>query len=142
MTESNSKNILPRLLITLLGIAFILWGITDIMLGLYGKSATAVITNIRREGGERNETIRGRYTYIISYSFTLPDGKSINSYTRKIGNSVFLKPDGKSKVIVKYFSFFPYINVPEQDTKPGLSQLILVAIGGFLTYIMNKRKIE
>jgi len=142
MTESNSKKILPRLLISLLGVAFILWGITDIMLGLFGESATAVITNIRREGGERNETIRGRYTYIISYSFTLPNGKNYSSYTRKIGNSVFLKPDGKSKVKVKYFSSFPFINVPEEDTRPGPSQLILGAIGVFLIYFMNKRNIE
>jgi len=142
MSESNSKKILPRLLITLLGVAFILWGLTDIMLGLFGKTTTAVITNIRREGGERNETIRGRYTYIISYSFTLPDGKSISSYTRRIGNSVFLKADGKSKVMVKYFSSFPYINVQEQDTKPGIGQLILIAIGCFLIYIINRRIIE
>jgi hypothetical protein len=138
MTESNSKRILPRLLITLLGVAFILWGLTDIMLGLFGESATAVITDIRREGGERNETIRGRYTYIISYSFTLPNGKSYSSYTRKIGNSVFLKPDGKSKVKVKYFSTFPFINAREQDTKPGFGQLIIMAIGFFLIYIINR----
>ncbi|MDP3912533.1 MAG: hypothetical protein Q8R96_02205 [Bacteroidota bacterium] len=138
MKESKSKKILPRLLITLLGVAFILWGLTDIMLGLFGESATAVITDIRREGGERNETIRGRYTYIISYSFTLPNGKSYSSYTRKIGNSVFLKPDGKSKVKVKYFSSFPFINATEQDTKPGFGQLIIMAIGFFLIYIINR----
>jgi hypothetical protein len=138
MTESNSKKILPRLLITLLGIAFILWGVTDIMLGLYGESATAVITHIRREGGERNEVIRSRYTYIISYSFNLPDGKSISSYTRKIGNSVFLKADGNSKMKVKYFSSFPFINALEQDTKPGFGQLIIMAIGCFLIYIINR----
>ncbi len=138
MSEANSKKILPRLLISLLGLAFIVWGLTDIMLGLLGESTTAVITHIRREGGERNETIRGRYTYIISYSFTLPDGKIISSYTRKIGNSVFLKADGKSKVIVKYFSFFPYISAQEQDTKPGTGQLILVAIGCLLIFIANR----
>lgn len=59
MPKLNFKKKLPRLFITLLGVAFILWGLTDIMLGFFGKSAIAVITNIRREGGERNETIRG-----------------------------------------------------------------------------------
>jgi hypothetical protein len=138
MSESNTKKILPRLLITLLGVAFILWGLTDIMLGLLGESTTAVITNIRREGGERNETIRGRYTYIISYSFTLPNGKNYSSYTRKIGNSVFLKPDGKSKVKVKYFPLFPAINALEQDTKPSIGQLILIAIGSLLIFIAER----
>lgn len=142
MSEANSKKILPRLLISLLGVAFIVWGLTDIMLGLFGESTTAVITHIRREGGERNETIRGRYTYITSYSFTLPNGKNMSSSTRSIGNSVFLKADGKSKVIVKYFSFFPLINAIEKDTKLGAGQLILIAIGGFLIFIINRRIIE
>ncbi len=142
MTESNSRKVLPRLLISLLGVAFILWGLTDIMLGLFGESTTAVITNIRREGGERNETIRGQYTYITSYSFTLPGGENISSSTRSIGNSVFLKADGKSKVIIKYFSFLPHINAREQDTKPGTGQLVLISIGGFLIFIMNRRMVE
>ncbi len=141
MTESNSRKVLPRLLLSLLGVSFILWGLTDIMLGLFGESATAIITNVRREGAERNETIRGRYTYIISYSFTLPGGQNISSSTRSIGNPVFLKADGKSKVIIKYFSFSPYINAREQDTKPGIGQLVLIAIGGFLILIINRRMV-
>jgi len=140
MSKLKIFKLLTRLLITLLGIAFIAWGISTIMLGYFGVKETAVITNIRREDGERNEAIRGRFTYIISYTFTLPNGDNVDGFTKRVGNATYLKADGKSKTSVKYFSFFPYINALEQDTKPGISQLILVGIGFFLIFIMNKRK--
>ena len=140
MTKSKSPKLLTRIFITLLGFAFIVWGLATIALGFVGDNGTAVITDIRREGGERNEVIRGRYTYNISYTFTLPNGKSVNGFTKTVGNAIYLKADGKSKAAVKYFSFFPYINALEQDTKPGFGQLILVAVGCFLIFIMNRRK--
>ena len=128
-----------RFFLSLLGFAFIVWGLTTVALGLFGEKETAVITDIRREGGERNEVKGGRYTYNISYTFTLPGGKNISGYSKLIGNAVFLKADGKSKTAVRYFSFFPAINALEQDTKPGLGQLILVATGCFLIYVINRR---
>jgi len=138
MRRNNFKNLPARILITALGVAFILWGISTLALGFFGKKATALITDIRREGGERNETIRGQYTYIISYAFHLPDGKRISGYTRKTGGAAYLKADGKSTTQVRYFSFFPVINTQENETKPGIGQLILAAIGCFLIFIMNK----
>jgi len=140
MTKPKSSKLPTRIFITLLGFAFIVWGLSTIALGFIGNDRTAVITDIRREGGERNEVKRGRYTYNISYTFTLPNGKSVNGFTKTVGNAIYLKADGKSKVAVKYFSFFPYINALEQDTEPGFGQLILIAIGSFLIFVMNKRK--
>ncbi|MDD2427885.1 MAG: hypothetical protein PHV73_07320 [Eubacteriales bacterium] len=49
------KGLLPRILITLLGIALIFMGASQVILGFAGKSATAVINDIRREGGERTD---------------------------------------------------------------------------------------
>ena len=140
MAKSKFSKLLTHIFITILGVAFIAWGISTIMLGFFGQKESALITDIRREGGERNEMIRGRYTYNISYTFTLPNGKNVNGVTKRIGDSIYLKADGKSKATVKYFSFFPYINALEQDTKPGWGQLILIAIGCLLIYIMNRRK--
>ena len=74
MAKPTISKVLTRIFITLLGIGFLAWGISTILLGLIGESETAVITNIRREQGERNEVIRVRYTYNISYTFTLPNG--------------------------------------------------------------------
>ncbi len=138
--KSGSAKIFPRILISLLGAGFILWGTSTIALGIFGNRTTAVITNIRREQGERNEAIRGRYTYIISYRFTLPDGRTVDGFTRKIGNSVFLKADGKSVRAVRYFSRLPFINALEDETKSPAGSLIIIAVGVFLIYIINKGK--
>jgi len=140
MQTTKPNKFFIRFFISLLGFAFIAWGLTTVTLGLFGEKEIATITNIRRERGERNEVIRGKYTYIISYTFTLPGGKNISGSTRHIGDAVFLKADGKSKTAVRYFSSFPAINALERDTKPGFGQLVLVAIGCFLIYIINRRE--
>ena len=140
MSKPNSKStkILTRLFITMIGAAFVLWGLSTVALGFFGIKGTAVITDIRRELGERNEVMPGRYTYSISYTFTLPNGNKIDGFSRKIGSAIYLKAVGKSKATIRYFSFFPSINALEKDTKPGWGQLILIAIGCFLIFIMNR----
>jgi hypothetical protein len=138
-TKPKSKKYFFRILITLIGAGFIAWGLTTLALGFAGTQTNAEITHIRREGGERNEVNRGRYTYLMSYSFVLSDGKKVNGVSRYIGDSVYLKADGKSKIPVRYFSFFPAINALASDTKPGIGQLLFLVIGIFLIYIMNKR---
>ena len=139
MAKLNFKDIIKRFFISVIGVSFILYGLSTLLLGFMGERATAVITDIRREGGERNEVKRGRYTYNISYTFMLPGGKTVNGVTKYIGDAVYLKADGKSKVSVRYFSFFPALNALASDTKPGIGQLIFIAIGIFLIYIINKR---
>lgn len=132
--------LVPRLLITLLGIALILMGTFEVVLGIAGTSTLATVTSIRREGGERAESTPGRYTYNIGYSFTLPNGKEVSGFAKKIGDSVYLKADGASFVQIRYFPAFPYINAMEKDTKFGARQLVLVLAGVALIFLMNKRK--
>lgn len=129
---------IPRILITLLGIALILMGISEVMLGLIGESTSAVVTTVRREGGERTDGMPGRYTYNISYTFSLPGGKEINGFTKKIGDSVCLKADGTSTVRVRYLSAFPYINVMESYARFGAGQLVLILAGIALIFFMNR----
>jgi hypothetical protein len=136
--RSGSDKLLPRIFISVLGAGFILWGTSTIALGILGQRTTAVITNIRREQGERNEAIRGRYTYIISYRFTLPDGKIVDGFTRKIGNSVFLKADGKSVRAVRYFRQLPFINTLEEEARSPAGPLLIIATGLFLIFIINR----
>jgi len=135
----RKNNTIPRILITLLGVCLILVGMSGILLGFAGRSAQAAVTHIRREGGERTDGKPGRYTYIISYTFTLPDGKEIDGFSRKIGDSVYLKADGTSAVRVRYFSVFPYINAMERDTGFGAGQVIFIAAGSFLIFFMNRK---
>jgi len=49
------KGLIPRILVTLLGLGLIFMGASQAILGFVGKSASAVITDIRREGGERTK---------------------------------------------------------------------------------------
>lgn len=132
--------LMPRVLLSLLGLIFILWAIGNIALGVIGEKANAVITHIRREGGERTDGRPGRYTYNISYTFELPDGREVNGYAKEIGSSVFVKADGSSTTPVRYFPQFPYYNAREKDTGLGARQLILIVTGGFLIVFMNSSK--
>ena len=133
------RKLLPRILISFLGVAFILWGVMNISLGIIGKPASAVVTNIRREGGERKDGRPGRYTYNISYTFTLPDGKVINGFAKKIGNAVYLKADGTGRMPVKYFKEMPYINSSAEDSQFSIGQVILIGIGVLLIFLMNRK---
>lgn len=134
----NKRNIPMRILMTLLGIALILWGIGTVILGIMGEWDSAVITHIRRQGGERSDSRPGRYTYIISYTFTLPDGKRIDGFTTKISDSVYIKANGTSKAPVRYLKKLPFINSLEENTELSVGQLVLVVTGGFIIVVMNK----
>ena len=134
------KAFTPRILITMLGTALILMGVTQIVLGLVGETTTAIITSIRRVGGERTDGKPGRYNYDIAYTFTLSNGKTIDGFAKRIGDSVYLKPDGTSTMRVRYLGAFPYINFPDRDTGLGPGQLVLIFAGGVLIYLINMER--
>lgn len=134
------RGLIPRILITLLGIVLIFMGAFQAILGFTGKSTSAIITDIRREGGEHTDGKPGRYTYNISYTFTLPDGKEVNGFTKQIGNAVYLKADGTGRIAVRYFKAMPYINAPEESSPFPLKQAILTAAGIFLIVQMNRKR--
>lgn len=132
------RKLLPRILITLLGTALILWGAGKIALGIIGEPETATITHIRREGGERSDVKPGRYTYNISYTFTLSDGKEIDGVTKQIGDGAYRKADGKSTVQIRYLPGFPYFSALEKDVGMGAGSLVMIVTGGVLVFLMVK----
>jgi hypothetical protein len=136
----RKSGIIPRVLISLLGIALILTGTGRVILGFAGESATARITDVRREGGERSDGRPGRYTYNIAYTFSLPDGRIIDGFTKRIGDAVYSKADGMSTAPVRYFSVFPLFNAPEEETGFRAGQIVLIAAGAFLVFVMNRKK--
>ena len=79
------RKLLPRIFIILLGAALILWVAGRIALGIIGDPETAVITHIRREGGERTDGRPGRYLQ-YQLHFTLSDGKKINGFVKQSWN--------------------------------------------------------
>ena len=135
MKKGNNKWII---LIIIIGICFIIYGLLHVALGFFGEEAQAVILNIRRQGGQRNEAIPNRYTYAVSYSFTLPDGKTIEGSTYKIDDSVFVKvtPINNGMVSIKYFKFLPYINALKKDTGIGTGSILLVGVGIFIIWFV------
>jgi len=137
MDKAVVRKQLSRVLISLLGAAFIFWGVSLFALGLVGTKDTAVITSVRRQGGERREANPNRYTYIISYTFKLPDGRSMDGFTTRIGNAVYVK-NPNSLTSVRYLSFFPLIHALEKDTELGFRQVLYIALGSGLLYIMNR----
>ncbi len=140
MSKTKTSSLHTRLLITMLGIAFVAYGSSNVMLGYFGEKETATITHIGREEGERDQLTRGKYTYRISYTFTLLNGRTVNGAGKRVGDDTYLKADGKSKTAVRYFSFLPIVNAMEEDTKPDIGQVLLLVIGCFLIYIVNRRK--
>ena len=61
----RKRRTIPRIFITLLGIGLIFMGTSQIMLGFTGESASAVFTDIQREGGERADGKMGDQQYNI-----------------------------------------------------------------------------
>lgn len=136
------RKLLPGIFITLLGAALILWAAGSLALGFFGERATAVVTHIRREGGERTDAVPGRYTYNIGYTFTLPNGKKVDGFTKKIGGAVYLKADGTGKIAVRYFKALPYLNAPQETTLLSPKPLILAAAGVFLIAHRRRKVLE
>ncbi len=140
MPKKKNVDWIMQILLTLLGVGFILRGIFLLLLAVAGEQEFALITDIRRQGGRHNGTYPNQYTYIISYCFTLPDGKNVDAFSTKIGNAVYIKANGRSTIPVRYFSFFPELCALEEDTKPGIGQLLYIGVGCFLIKVMNAGK--
>jgi len=125
-----------------IAVMLILFGLLHVSLGFIGEKDTAFITNIRRQGGERNESVPNRYTYAVSYSFTLPDGKEIDGFTYKIGNSVYVKvsKSNMSTVPVRYLKVMPQINALESDAGLRAGNLIIIVTGILIIKLIKPRK--
>lgn len=103
MSRKRRESPIPRVLLSLLCAAFILWAVVSLMLGIFGERATATLDSIRRVGGERPEVRPGRYTYSLGYTFTSLEGKEIHGFSTQIGGATFIKADGTGRIAVRYF---------------------------------------
>lgn len=131
MFSSNINKKFGAAFVIFIAIMFVVSGLVRVSLGLIGEKDTALITNIRRQGGERNDSTPNRYTYSISYSFTLPNGKKVDGSTYKIGNAVYVKVSklNISKVSVRYLKVFPQINALETDSGIKMGNIIIIGAG-------------
>ena len=139
MKQTVPTTVLTRVLMTLIGVTFIAYGVRTVALGFVGAKATGVITSVRRQGGERDEAVPGRYTYSIGYRFTLPDGRTIEGSDTKVGSSVYVKASGTSIAEVRYFKNFPYISVLEEHAGLNAGQIVLIAAGVLVVLAVNSK---
>lgn len=142
MFRINVNKKFGSIFVIFIAVMLILYGLVQVSLGLIGEKDTAIITNIRRQGGERNDPVPNRYNYSISYSFTLPNGKKVDGFTQKIGNSVYIKVSNSNTSIVpvRYLKVLPQINALENDTGFKMGNLILIGTGIFIIKLIKPRK--
>lgn len=135
------KNIALRLFQLLLGSLLVGYAVLGPALQFLGASTMGTITEIRRQGGDRGETIRNRYNYSVGYHFLLPDGRKVDGATTVVGSSYNAGiPKGPARVL--YFSFMPALNSLEQQASFSLATLILLGAGLFLVRIGVARPVE
>ena len=133
----RKPKLIRRILFTFIGISLLLTGSALMLLGLAGERATAVVTSVQRDEGERDDAKQGKYTYRIGYSFYLPDGREISGTAKLFSDGTDLKADGKWTVPVRYFTGFPWLNVPEENTGIRASQFVLIVIGVGIIWLFN-----
>ena len=142
MFRTSLKKRIGPLLVILIAVMMIALGLLRISLGFAGEKDTAVITGIRRQGGERGEAIPNRYTYVVNYAFTLPDGEKINGFTYDIRDAVYIKvSDSNIRMTpIRYFKALPHINALESDSGLKAGNLILIGIGIFMIKFVKPKK--
>jgi len=122
------------LFLLLLGGLLVCYALLGPALQLFGASTIGSVTEIRRQGGDRGETIRNRYNFGVGFHFFLPDGKRVEGATTVVGSS-FSAGIAKGPARVLYFPFLPYINSLEQQTHLSLHSIILLGVGCLLIYL-------
>lgn len=124
-----------RVLISVVGAALVLLAVVRLSLFFFGDIAAADV-NVRRVGGVNDgRPAKERYEWSLDYTFRDKAGKMYDGTTTRRGSDISVDTDGW----VYYFSFSPYINALESDAEPNFTQLLLVIIGAFLVYIINRR---
>jgi hypothetical protein len=132
------KNVFARILLAFIGTLLLLYGVMMPLLSVIGEKTWGDITVVRREGGERNETVPNRYTYSVGYEFTLDDGTVIYGNTKVIGNA-YNAGISMGSTGVRYLKAFPHLNALESDTKFTMGTIVLVAAGILLLAVGLRR---
>jgi hypothetical protein len=104
---------------------------------MFGTPAMGTITDVRRQGGERNETIRNQYNYGVGYYFKLPDGRQIEGGATVVGSS-YSSGVTKGPSPVRYLKAWPRINTLERYNRLSIGNIIMGAVGVVLIVLAWK----
>lgn len=130
---------LERIFLALMGLLFIVYGLMIPVLNMAGSKTIGNITDIRREGGERNEMIPNRYTWAVTYEFDIPGGKEYSGNTKVIG-SAMSSGVSKGPVTVMYLKPFPYLNAIDGSNFFPLERIIILAVGILFAFLLFRKK--
>ncbi|MHB1485547.1 MAG: hypothetical protein ACYCYI_12925 [Saccharofermentanales bacterium] len=133
------KNKLEKLFLIVFGLAFLIYGAMIPVLTVAGAKTVGNITTVRREGGERNESVPNRYSYAVGFEFKTTEGKLISGNTKVIGGP---QNAGISKgpATVMYFRKFPYLNALKESSAFPIERIIIFCLGILFMFMVFKRK--
>lgn len=134
--QSKASKMFWRIAVSAVGIALILMALGNLSLFFFGESTTAKVTTRRYGGADDNRPVSQRYEWSVDYTFNDKDGKNHSGHTTRRGNDMAVKVENR----VYYFPFAPFINSFESEAEPNIGQPLLIGIGIFLLFVMNKKK--
>jgi hypothetical protein len=132
------KQIATRFFLLLMGLLLAGYAVLAPLLRVVGTRTMGVITDVRRQGGERDEIIRNRYDYGVGFHFFLPDGRRIEGATTVVGSAINAGI-AKGPAAVRYLPTWPRVHILERHARFSLGHLILFGVGAFLTTLALKR---
>ncbi len=135
--SSKSSSVVWRIILSFIAVAMILLSLRNISLYFIGDKTFANVTTTRRGGSNDGAVSSARYEWSVDYTFTDSNGTTHNGHTTVRGSDT---SSGSISPVVYYYSFAPFLNALEMDASPNLGQLILVVLGVFLLFVMNKKK--
>lgn len=134
--QSKISKTFWRIAISAVGIALILIAAGNLLLFIFGNTASANVSIRRFGGADDGKPVSQRYEWSMDYTFADKDGNMHSGHTTRRGSDISVKTDSR----VYYFSFAPFISTLESEAEPNIGQPLFIGIGIFLLFIMNKKK--
>jgi hypothetical protein len=134
--RNKTTSVFWRVAISFIGAALIAIGAINPLLYIFGKSASAVVTTRRVGGSDDGRPADQRYFWTINYTFTDDSGIEKEGNTSRRGGDISVT----TSKTVRYFSFASTVNALEDETIPGVGQIITIGIGVFLIFAMNVKQ--
>ncbi|MGI6498242.1 MAG: hypothetical protein ACOX0U_05400 [Oscillospiraceae bacterium] len=142
-TRSGFGTPIWRVVLTVLGALLIAYGLYSTFLGIIGTEVAAQVTNVQPQGKFNDKSLTGgRGTVEVSYTFSLPDGRTISgasTYGTDVDYSDPSKAAALETISVHYLSFFPQINKASVLTGFQADTLVFPAIGLLIILMINWR---
>ena len=116
--------------------ALIIMALSNILLFFFGESVSVQVKTRRIGGADNGKPTNQRYEWAIDYTFIDKEGKLNSGHSHRRGGDMFVETESRAF----YFPQAPFINSLANEVEPNIGQPILIGIGVFLLYLMNKKK--